>query len=332
MSKRKITKQQHRRISDKQASHKVSSDDKPAEELEGLGPEQWGLLISRFGKQVEVEDEQGQRHDCHLRQHLPMPVAGDHVLWCQSQAGNGVVVAIKNRKSELVRVSSIGQLKPIAANIDQMLIVISTAPEPSFLQLDKFLIAAQQLQITPCIVINKADLSSAKALLKKTKSHYQLTQHSIIYASAKQAHGIDELTLCLQHKTSILVGQSGVGKSSLIQMLIPEDTISVGDLSLQSKLGTHTTTAARLYHLPTGGDLIDSPGVRQFNLWPISQQQLLAGYTEFTPYLDHCKFRNCKHDHETQCAVKDAVSSGVISNLRYENYLDLLHNFVNSGD
>lgn len=326
MSKRKITHQQQRRIQDKQASRQST----PAATLEleqssqPLGPEQSGLLVRRFGTQVEIEDEQGRLYACHLRQHLPIPVCGDQVIWQKSHDQRGVVIAIKERRTQLVRLDRNGNRKPIAANMTQMIIVIAPFPPVSFLQIDKFLIAAHQLQLKPAIVVNKTDLPEAAPLQQHLLETYQHLNFPIVLASAHQSHELEALTVCLQHEVSILVGQSGVGKSSLIQALTPHHVIQVGDLSQQSGLGTHTTTTAVLYHLPSGGDLIDSPGVRQFNLWPITFQELLAGYPEFLPYLDQCQFRNCQHNNEISCAVKTAMTQGLIPQQRYQNYLTLL--------
>lgn len=331
MSKRKINKQQQRRIADIQAKRRKKasrrlrlSDDELANEH--LGPEQSGLLLARFYAHVEVEATDGEIFRCHLRQHLPDPVAGDRVIWREGTNQSGVVVAIEPRQSELVRQDRDNQLKPIAANISQMIIVLAPEPPPSSLQVDKFLIAAELLHIQPIIMFNKADISTAQELYKEFKDIYQPLGYDIVLVSAKQQQGLRELEALLQQQTSIFVGQSGVGKSSLLQALIPALDIEIGALSEQSGLGTHTTTTARLYHGDYGGDVIDSPGVRQFSLWPISRQELIAGYREFAPYAEHCHYRNCHHDHETQCAVKQAVKNGTISETRYLNYLSLLQN------
>jgi ribosome biogenesis GTPase len=127
----------------------------------------------------------------------------------------------------------------------------------------------------------------------------------------------------LKGHTSVFVGQSGVGKSSLVKTLLPQERISVGELSAQSGLGQHTTSTARLYHLPAGGAIIDSPGVREFRLWPMSRQALARGFIEFRPWLGQCKFRDCSHTHEPGCALREAVARGEISRQRLESYLKI---------
>ncbi len=141
--------------------------------------------------------------------------------------------------------------------------------------------------------------------------------------SAKQEHGLDGLIERLKYKTSILVGQSGVGKSSLINALLPSLDLVTGKLSRATGLGRHTTSAATCYHLPQGGDLIDSPGVRSFRLTKLTLQQLQQGFPEFRPFLGLCQFHNCTHGHEPNCAVRKAVIDGQIHPQRLENFLRL---------
>ncbi|MEC8484021.1 MAG: ribosome small subunit-dependent GTPase A, partial [Pseudomonadota bacterium] len=135
------------------------------------------------------------------------------------------------------------------------------------------------------------------------------------------AEGMSQLYDFLQDRISVFVGQSGVGKSSLIGTLLPDIEISVGELSQKRKKGTHTTTTARLFHMPSGGDLIDSPGIREFGLWHISEDELLEGFTEFRPHLGYCKFRDCSHEQEPGCAIREALEKGEITPHRFESYL-----------
>jgi ribosome biogenesis GTPase len=133
-----------------------------------------------------------------------------------------------------------------------------------------------------------------------------------------------ELTDWLQNHTSVFVGQSGVGKSSLIRSILDDDTIRVGALSQNTRKGTHTTTTAKLFHLPGGGRLVDSPGIREFGLWHINENELLAGFIEFRPYIGYCKFRDCKHEQEPGCAIKAAFEAGEISESRMHSYQHIL--------
>lgn len=145
--------------------------------------------------------------------------------------------------------------------------------------------------------------------------------YRVIRTSTKNDQSMSELYSFLQDKISVFVGQSGVGKSSLIGTLLPDIEISVGELSQKRKKGTHTTTTARLFHMPIGGDLIDSPGIREFGLWHISEEELLEGFIEFRPHLGYCKFRDCAHEQEPGCAIREALQNGEISHHRFESYL-----------
>jgi len=144
------------------------------------------------------------------------------------------------------------------------------------------------------------------------------------YLSVEAQTNIAELKALLNDKTHIFLGQSGVGKSSLINELIPDLNLRVNEISTKSKLGKHTTTNTTLYHIPSGGDLIDSPGIREFQLDDLTDKEILSGFREFKPFIGQCKFRNCAHINEPNCAIKQAVESGEIHTQRYQNYLNLI--------
>ena len=171
--------------------------------------------------------------------------------------------------------------------------------------------------------MNKCDLidESNKEELENLLSTYVDLGYRVIRTSTKDAEGMSQLYDFLQDRISVFVGQSGVGKSSLIGTLLPDIEISVGELSQKRKKGTHTTTTARLFHMPSGGDLIDSPGIREFGLWHISEDELLEGFTEFRPHLGYCKFRDCSHEQEPGCAIREALEKGEITPHRFESYL-----------
>ncbi|MCG8043010.1 MAG: ribosome small subunit-dependent GTPase A, partial [Candidatus Thiodiazotropha endolucinida] len=215
--------------------------------------------------------------------------------------------------------------KPLAANISQLVIVLAPKPEPSGYLLDQYLVTAETIKIPPLIAINKIDL-----LTEETESAfidqfeiYAGIGYPIINISAKREHGLDTLIDHLKHETSILLGQSGVGKSSLINALLPDHDIETGRLSEATGLGRHTTSAATCYNLPQGGKLIDSPGVRSFRLTDLSREELEQGFAEFRPYIGQCRFHNCTHGHEPDCAIRAAVERGEIARLRLENFLRL---------
>jgi ribosome biogenesis GTPase len=154
---------------------------------------------------------------------------------------------------------------------------------------------------------------------------YESAGYNVSYLSVKEQLNVAEFKNQLNNKTHIFLGQSGVGKSSLINELIPDLNLRVNEISSKSKLGKHTTTNTTLYHIPSGGDLIDSPGVREFQLDDLTNQEILSGFREFKPFIGLCKFRNCAHINEPKCAIKDGVESGDINAKRYHNYLNLIN-------
>ncbi|MCW8919168.1 MAG: small ribosomal subunit biogenesis GTPase RsgA [Gammaproteobacteria bacterium] len=289
----------------------------------GLGAEQTGLVIASFGASLEVEASDGARLRCQLRQNLPLIVVGDRVVWQTTQEG-GVVTALLERRSLLARPDSHGALRGLAANLDQIIVVAAPAPAYSTELIDQYLAAAELTGITPLLLFNKIDLigkgEGEREGVERLLQRYRDIGYRVLTASTRLSHGLDALVAELRDHTSVFVGQSGVGKSSLGNALMPGVDIAVQALSAQSGLGQHTTSTARLYHLPQGGSVIDSPGVREFRLWPMSEATLAEGFREFHPLLGHCKFRDCKHQREPGCALKGAVEAGVISAERLRSY------------
>ncbi len=286
-----------------------------------LGPEEEGLVIANFGASLELEDSTGELHRCLLRQNLPPLVVGDRVIWQRGNEG-GVVTARQPRQSELARPDGIGKPKAVAANINQILVVAAPAPAYSTDLIDQYLVASELTGVQPTLIFNKIDLldGAARERVQTVLQRYRGIGYQVLTASTLQAHGLDEVRTQLQGRISVFVGQSGVGKSSLIRSFIPREDIAVQALSQQSGLGQHTTSTSRLYHLPDGGSLIDSPGVRDFRLWPVEPATLLGGFRELAPYQGMCKFRDCSHRHEPGCALREAVTEGKISKERLQSY------------
>lgn len=327
MAKRKLSRRQQWRINKiqeerrKRVERKQSQGEQQLQDSDSLGPAQEGLVIANYGASVEVEDAGGNTVRCQLRQNLPLLVVGDRVIW-QPAGEGGVVTAQLERRSELARPDALGELKALAANIDQILVVAAPAPIYSPDLINQYLAAAELTGIAPILVFNKIDLidEQNRDEVEDMLGLYRGVGYPVITASTKREHGLDTLIDQLKGHTSVFVGQSGVGKSSLVKLLLPEASISIGELSEQSGLGQHTTSTARLYHLPEGGQIIDSPGVREFRLWPMSRQALAQGFVEFHPYLGQCKFRDCSHQHEPGCALQEAIADGHISPLRLNSY------------
>ncbi len=283
-----------------------------------------GLVISRFGSEADIELPDGQILRCHLRRKLENIVCGDKVL-CQNEGDHqGVVTKILPRASVLERPVRYQGLKAVAANLDQICIVVSPEPEFSSLILDKYLVAAEHAGIKALIIFNKADLLHQYVDIPRQLDVYRALDYSVLLTSVKKSQGLDALEASLSHHSSVFVGQSGVGKSSLVNALLPEVQAEVSEISDNSGLGTHTTTASRLYHLPQDGILIDSPGIREFSLEHIDKQLLKQGYGEIYRYSEFCKYRDCLHLREPGCAVKKAVDEKLIDNGRYARYIKIL--------
>lgn len=326
MAKRKLSRRQQWRIDKIQEERRKRAERKQEAAAtlqadDALGAEQEGVIVANFGASVELEGADGKTLRCLLRQNLPPLVVGDRVVW-QAAAEGGVVTALLPRRSELSRPDPQGSPRPVAANIDQIMVVAAPAPAYSAELIDQYLAAAELTGIDPVLVFNKIDLiddanrHDVDALLES----YRHIGYRVLTASCKASHGLDALNDMLNGRTSVFVGQSGVGKSSLVKRLLPEQAIAVGALSEQSGLGQHTTSTSRLYHLPQGGRIIDSPGVREFRLWPMPEAELIHGFREFAPYIGHCKFRDCRHLQEPGCALLEAVERGAIEARRLASY------------
>lgn len=292
-----------------------------AENLIGTTPLE-GTVIVRYGKQAVVRSPDGTLVPCQMRQHIGQVVCGDQVIWQASTATQGVILAIAARSSLLERPDYKGQPKAIAANITQLVCVLAPEPLPSGYLIDQYLIAAELLGLQALLILNKCDLADTAETqaLKEQLEWYAKIGYPVLYLSSKTGKGLEALPDYFANHTSILVGQSGVGKSSLVNRLIPDQQVQTGAISLATGHGRHTTTATTLYALPTGGKLIDSPGVRSFRLTLDSRAALERGFREFATLLGRCHYANCSHTHEPDCALIDARDSGKIAPWRLAHF------------
>ncbi len=327
MAKSKLTLRQQKRIRDKQSrAAPTNKHDDQLDDLlssDQLGPEQSGTVVTRFSNQADVMSSlrpTDSLRRCYFRSHLESLVTGDQVVW-RAGDSTGVITAVLPRTSQLERPDSRGNIRTVVANIDNIMIVVAPEPEAHHELIDRYLVASEQHKITPMIVLNKADLNAEQVKsVSNLLAPYQDIGYVAFQVSAKSGLGIGELVTRLTNKTSVFVGQSGVGKSSIINALCPPANAKVGKLSAAKAKGRHTTTTADLYLLSDGGSIIDSPGIREFGLMHLDRQQLAQGFIEFRPFLGQCRFRNCSHKNDPGCALRAACKEGSISAQRLDSY------------
>ena len=343
MAKRRLSIQQKRRIDSKQKS-KISDDLLSDSKLQlDESSTQTARVISHHGRQLYAETEDLKKIKCKMRQNLGDIACGDYILIQQakdlenkppsddshSDASQYVVVAVKERSNLLVKTGFAGAIKPVAANIGQLVIVTSLKPKPNPYLIDRYLTAAENLPAKALIVINKVDLMDheTKRLVDDLTKLYKGIGYDVISSSMKQDTGLDALSEALSNTTSILVGLSGVGKSSIVKAILPKEEIRIGETSEATGEGKHTTTVSALYHLKCNGIIIDSPGVRDFTPINNSISEITHGFKDVRKFNGACKFSNCSHTNEPGCAMKKAVSDGLLNEQRFNNYLRMLQEF-----
>jgi ribosome biogenesis GTPase len=211
----------------------------------------------------------------------------------------------------------------VAANVQQMLIVIAPKPVITPILLDSYLVAAEALNIKPIIIYNKTDIGIDTSFIE----YYESIDYTVIQTSTINQLGFNTLIEKINDKISVFVGQSGVGKSTLISTILPNEEIKNQSISTHSELGKHTTSNSTLYHLPSGGSIIDSPGIREFGLWHMDKNKIVHGFKEFRPLIGQCKYKNCTHTHEPECALINTVNKGLLSKERLKSLQYLIQKF-----
>lgn len=296
-----------------------------------------GIVVKSVGSSYFVTLTDGRTVDCKLKGVFRIrglkatnPVAvGDRVTLQESERdGGNVITKIHDRRNYIIRKSTklSKAVHIIAANIDQAILVVTMAyPRTSTGFMDRFLVTAEAYKIPVHIVFNKCDLhiEEVDEMVREVSEMYERIGYPCMNVSALEGTGIEELAQLMKGKTSLFAGHSGVGKSALANALEPGLELRTDDLSTFSMKGKHTTTFAEMYHLSFGGFLIDTPGIKEFGLVDFYKEELTHYFPEMFALLTQCKYHNCTHTGEPDCAVVRAVDAGEIHPLRYQNYLNI---------
>jgi len=293
-----------------------------------------GRVLSVHGLISDVEDEEGRMHQCATRRLLKtlsteqrhVVAAGDRV-WFRpvedTDPPEGIIERVEPRRGSICRTSR-GRQHIIVTNVDQLLI-ISSAAEPRLKPnlIDRLLVTAEKGGVRPVVCINKVDLVDP-ASLQPLVGVYSQMGYEVLLLSAKTGFGVDRFHRMLIGQESVVTGQSGVGKSSLLNAVDPQLGLRVRAVSVGTEKGRHTTTTARLLPLACGGYVVDTPGIRQFQLWDVIPEEVPGFFRDLRPYVSLCRYPDCTHTHEDDCAVKNAVADGRIDERRYDSYCHLI--------
>jgi len=280
-----------------------------------------GLVIAVFGRHFTVEAANGEPVSCVMRGKKGGVACGDRVAFSMTAPGQGVIESIHPRQTLLYRSDAFKE-KSIAANVTQIVFVIAAVPSFSEELINRCLVAAENQDIPVIIVLNKADLDGPTQAAANRLALYEMLGYPVLKLSAIQ--DVSALMPCLQGQVSVLAGQSGMGKSTILNALVPEARRATAEISTALDSGCHTTTHTHLYHLDANSDIIDSPGIQAFGLHQIKVENLAWGFVEFHPYIGQCRFHNCRHVNEPGCILIQAADEGKISARRLGFYHKLL--------
>ena len=298
-----------------------------------------GRVLSVHGLASTVEDEEGGICQCATRRLLKtlstdqrhVVAVGDRVLFRpveDSEPPEGVIERVEPRQGSICRTSR-GRQQIIVTNVDQLLIVSSaTQPRLKPNLIDRLLITAEKGRVRPIVCINKVDLVEP-ATLQPLVGVYSQMGYQVLILSAKTGFGVERFRRVLRGRESVVAGQSGVGKSSLLNAVYPNLGLRVRPISADTQKGRHVTSGARLLPLACGGYVVDTPGIRQFQLWDLIPEEVAGFYRDLRPYVSLCRFPDCTHTHEDDCAVKNAVADGRLDERRYDSYCHLLGDDTN---
>jgi ribosome biogenesis GTPase len=291
----------------------------------GAGTEFPARVVESYGRHVVVETSDGQRAHAELFGKRLSVVCGDEVIVRPSPAGDAPrVVSVQPRRTLFARTDSRGRSEPLAANLTLLCAVIAPLPEPDPYVIDRYLAGAAYAGIRAAVVVNKCDLAQTQDFVTVI-DEYRAAGHAVVLLSARDPSTVAPLAELLKSETTMLVGQSGVGKSTLTNALVPTSARPTRELSDSTGEGRHTTTSTALFRIPTGGELIDSPGVRDYAPALVDDATVQHGWPEIVSRAPECRFNNCLHLREPGCAVRLAVENGTLSARRYESYKRLLN-------
>ncbi len=284
-----------------------------------------GRIVASHGRQVVIEDAAGGRIPCRLHGRKLAAVCGDQARWGYAHSGEsyGTVYDLLPRRNTLERLTQAGRVEAVVANLTQLVAVAAPLPAPDWFIVDRYLAGAAWCGVTPLIAFNKAELGLPEGVAEELDGYAALGV-GIVRCSCKSDPGIETLAAHLRGAVSVLVGQSGTGKSSLLNALAPEARAVTQEISAATEEGRHTTTHAVLHRLGGGGDLIDSPGVRDYAPPVPAIRDIASGFVEIHRAAADCRFQDCLHVQEPGCAVRAALAGGTIRARRYESFRRLL--------
>jgi ribosome biogenesis GTPase len=283
-------------------------------------------VVESFGRRVVVSNSAGQRQPAEIFGKRLACVCGDNVTVRSASSNTDVarVIAVEPRRSLLARTDSRGRTEPLAANLSMLAVIVAPQPEPDFYMIDRYLAGAALASIEGLLIVNKADLPNEEAFTHSI-AEYVTAGYEVVRLSAKQPESAVELRERLREQVAMFAGHSGVGKSTLTNLLAPDSARETRTLSDSTLEGRHTTVSTALFEIPTGGELIDSPGVRDYAPPLVEDAMVQVGWKEILALSPNCRFNNCLHLREPGCAVLAAVSTSQISPRRYESYKRLMN-------
>lgn len=284
------------------------------------------LVITTFGRRMEIRLDNGERRPARVKGRQLRPVCGDRVdAETIDNEPDWLITRIQPRSNELTRPDSRGRKEVLAANLSLLVCVAADPPKPDWYIVDRYLSAAEFMNIRAAVVFNKTDIAKPDAAGESALLDYASIGYPVLRCSAVDGSSLDALQALLRDEVAIFVGQSGVGKSSLINRIAAEPLLRTGEVSRKSGEGRHTTVNSAMLELPAGGAVVDSPGVRDYAPSIADVGDIVHGFREIAETGRHCRYSNCRHLREPSCAVKQAVADEQISPRRYESYKRLVN-------